>query len=75
MHLLHNKVGLVNVKQAKKLSTNIARFDVIVLSTNIGQIRDLTTTHKNLPVKLSEAFMIGSDEVAIHSRSEPCSTI
>lgn len=75
MDLLLNQAGPVNLILAKMLTTNTIRSSVSVLSESVGQIHDLTLADHNLPIKLSEAFTIGSDEVAIHSGSRPCFTI
>lgn len=60
---------------AKILDTRITWSNVKVFSASIDHICDLTMAHKNYVGKLREAFIMASEEVAIHEGSRPYSAI
>lgn len=71
MYLLHNNTTKSISYLAKILAIKIAQSYIKVLLASMGRNHDLTTAQQNFRGKLSEAFTIGFDDVAIHIGSRP----
>lgn len=75
VYLLRYEASLVNLtanQDAGNWNTMVKNQSIIYKSR---WILNLTTAHQNLAGKLSEAFTIDSDDVAIHAKFGPCSAI
>lgn len=75
VHLLCNETTRIYIIASQDTGNQNTWSSISVLSASVGWMRDLTIAHQNLAMKLSEAFTIGSADIAIHSGSRPYSTI